>query len=49
VQTAIATSSVNPYMWIVSGPISTVPELGEGIDARKLTADAFCLRSSSGA
>jgi len=26
-----------------------VPELGEGIDARKLTADAFCLRSSSGA
>jgi len=45
VQIAIAASSVSPYMWIVSGPSSIVPELGEGIDARRLTADAFCLPS----
>ncbi|MCZ7588366.1 MAG: hypothetical protein M5U27_05775 [Gaiella sp.] len=41
VQTAIAASSVRPYMWTVNGPRSSVPELGEGIDARTLTAGAF--------
>src|SRR5689334_4336735 len=29
-QAAIATSSISPYMWIVSGPRSTVPLCGEG-------------------
>jgi hypothetical protein len=33
---------VRPYMWTVSGPRSSVPELGEGIDARWFTAAAFC-------
>src|SRR4029453_4197787 len=42
VQSAIAASSVRPYMWIVNGPTSSVPELGEGIEARRLTAAAFC-------
>src|SRR5512132_837206 len=41
VHTAIATSRVRPYMWTVNGPSSSVPELGEGIDARRLTAAAF--------
>src|SRR4029453_13538700 len=40
-QAAIATSSVRPYMWIVSGPRSSVPVLGEGMKAR-LTRATFC-------
>jgi hypothetical protein len=28
-------------MWTVNGPSSSVPELGEGIEARRLTAAAF--------
>jgi hypothetical protein len=35
-------------MWMVSGPSSSVPELGEGIDARRLTAVAFCLSAGKG-
>jgi hypothetical protein len=31
-------SSISPYMWIVSGPSSSVPEDGEGMDARTVTA-----------
>src|SRR5215831_10434789 len=42
-QAAIATSSVRPYMWIVSGPMSSVPVCGEGMDAR-LTRATFCPR-----
>ena len=45
VHTAIAASSVSPYMWTVNGPSSSVPELGEGIEARRLTAGAFYERS----
>src|SRR6476619_4684683 len=45
VHTAIATSSVRPYMWTVNGPSSSVPELGEGIDARTLTAAALCTKA----
>ena len=33
-QTPIAASNVSPYMWIVSGPRSTAPLPGEGIEAR---------------
>src|SRR6187455_3698989 len=33
---AIAASSVRPYMWIVSGPRSTAPLDGDGIEARRL-------------
>src|SRR4029453_9629284 len=40
-QAAIATSSVRPYMWIVSGPRSSVPVPGEGMKAR-LTRATFC-------
>ncbi len=32
-QTAIASSSISPYMWIVTGPISKKPLEGDGIDA----------------
>ena len=32
-QTAIASSSISPYMWIVTGPTSKKPLSGEGIDA----------------
>src|SRR6478735_7817625 len=35
-QIAIAASSVRPYMWIVSGPMSTAPLDGDGIEARRL-------------
>src|ERR671930_656946 len=34
-------SSIRPYMWIVSGPTSTVPLDGEGIEATRATA-RFC-------
>src|SRR5215212_7075164 len=34
---AIPSSSIRPYMWIVSGPSSSVPEDGEGIEARSGT------------
>jgi hypothetical protein len=30
-QAAIASSSISPYMWIVSGPMSIVPLCGEGM------------------
>jgi len=33
---------------MVSGPSSSVPEFGEGIDARRLTAVAFCLSVRKG-
>jgi hypothetical protein len=32
-QTVIASSSVSPYMWMVSGPSSKKPLEGDGIDA----------------
>src|SRR4029079_10577649 len=38
-QAAIPASSIRPYIWIVIGPRSSVPEDGEGIDARSVTAD----------
>src|SRR3954464_13480034 len=40
-QAAIASSSISPYMWIVSGPRSSVPLCGEGMEAR-LTRATFC-------
>src|SRR5438552_3028370 len=42
-QAAIASSSISPYMWIVSGPMSTVPLCGEGIEASRVTRQRFCL------
>jgi hypothetical protein len=36
---AIPASSIRPYMWIVTGPRSSVPEDGDGIDARSATAE----------
>ncbi len=41
---AIASSSIRPYMWTVSGPRSIVPLCGEGIDARS-TGSTFCPRA----
>src|SRR3954470_6267482 len=38
---AIASSSIRPYMWIVSGPRSIVPLCGDGIEARN-TGSTFC-------
>jgi hypothetical protein len=39
---AIASSSMIPYAWIWSGPISTTPEPGDGMEARNaVTAAAF--------
>ena len=32
-QTAIASSSISPYMWMSSGPTSKKPLDGEGIEA----------------
>ena len=32
-QTAIASSSISPYMWMSSGPTSKKPLDGEGMDA----------------
>src|ERR671939_693960 len=40
-QAAIASSSIRPYMWIVSGPSSSVPVCGEGMKAW-LTWATFC-------
>src|SRR4051794_25457022 len=40
-QAAIASSSISPYIWIVSGPRSSVPVCGEGMNAR-LTRATFC-------
>src|ERR1700750_2998008 len=45
-QAAIASSSIRPYMWIVSGPTGIVPVCGEGMNAR-LTRATFCPRSLS--
>src|SRR5256714_7709101 len=36
-QPAIASSSISPYMWMVSGPTSTVPLCGDGIEASRVT------------
>src|SRR5436190_16574926 len=38
---AIASSSISPYMWIVTGPRSIVPLCGDGMYAR-LTGETFC-------
>src|SRR5438876_2862053 len=40
-QAAIASSSISPYMWIVSGPRSIVPLCGEGIEASKVTGQGI--------
>src|SRR6266540_5817949 len=40
-QAAIASSSIRPYMWIVSGPMSIVLVCGEGMKAR-VTGRTFC-------
>src|SRR5688572_26241578 len=37
-QAAIPARSIRPYMWIVTGPRSIVPDDGEGIEARNVTA-----------
>ena len=37
-QAAMPASSISPYMWIVSGPSSSVPDDGDGMEARKVTA-----------
>src|SRR5947207_341974 len=40
---AIASSSISPYMWIVTGPRSTVPLCGDGMYARiTATGWPFC-------
>jgi hypothetical protein len=46
-QTAIASSSVSPYMWIVIGPISKKPLEGDGIEAITPRHSAVRERSSS--
>ena len=43
---AIASSSISPYMWTVSGPRSSVPVCGEGIEARSHGA-TFCPRGAT--
>ena len=40
-QAAIASSSIRPYMWIVSGPRSIVPLCGEEIEASRDTGQAI--------
>jgi len=40
-QAAIASSSISPYMWIVSGPRSIVPLCGEEIEASRDTGQAI--------
>src|SRR5215210_8990590 len=37
---AIASSSIRPYMWIVSGPMSSVPVCGDGMEA--IIGATFC-------
>src|SRR6266567_4076692 len=39
---AIASSSISPYMWIVTGPTWTTPLCGEGIDASRVIGRRFC-------
>ena len=46
-QAKIATSSVSPYMWMSSGPMWKLPELGEGMNAS--IAPGFCLVAPAGA
>ena len=41
-QATIASSSVSPYMCRVSGPRSTAPDPGEGIDASRRISAPFC-------
>ena len=48
-QAAMPASSVRPYMWIVSGPRSIVPDEGEGMEARKVKADRILPRLADGA
>jgi hypothetical protein len=36
-QAAMPASSISPYMWIVSGPSSSVPDEGDGMEARMST------------
>src|SRR5438552_16451745 len=43
---AIASSSISPYMWIVTGPRSIVPLCGEGMYAR-LTGGTFSPRAAT--
>src|ERR671937_2374761 len=45
---AIASSSISPYMWIVSGPTSIVPLCGEGMLARNVTGQKI-LPAAAGA
>src|ERR1051325_8908666 len=40
---AMASSSIRPYMWTVTGPRSIVPVCGEGMDAG-VTGRTFCPR-----
>jgi transposase len=45
---AIPASSISPYMWIVTGPRSSVPEDGEGMEARRLTAASILPAAADG-
>src|SRR5919198_6563743 len=47
-QAAMASSSISPYMWIVSGPTSIVPLCGEGMLARNVTGQKI-LPAAAGA
>jgi hypothetical protein len=45
---AMPASSIKPYMWIVSGPSSSVPDEGDGMEAKKATGYGFCPRAPDG-
>ena len=45
---AIPASSIRPYMWIVIGPSSIVPEDGDGMDASRFTAERILPRLAAG-
>src|SRR6478672_3658707 len=45
-QMPIAARSVRPYMWIVSGPMSTAPFDGDGIEASRFEASGLTVRHS---
>src|SRR5215213_261717 len=45
---AMPASSIRPYMWIVSGPRSIVPDDGEGMEAKRPTAERILPGSGDG-
>src|SRR5512134_4187180 len=48
-QAAMPARSMRPYMWIVIGPSSRVPEDGDGMEASSVTAERIVPRRADGA